>query len=52
MRALWAGVFLLGSYLALNGYSYEPTNNERIQSTSNADAAMMPDSGTSGAGME
>ncbi|HVZ05022.1 hypothetical protein [Hyphomicrobium sp.] len=49
MKALWAGVFVvLGSYVVLNSYTYEPAKNSPPQTPQNADAAMTPDSGTSG----
>ncbi len=53
MKALWAGLLVLfGSYLALNGYAYAPVKQPQVQAQPNADAAMTPDSGTSGAGTE
>jgi hypothetical protein len=53
MKAFWAGlVVLFGSYLALNGYDYQPAKDAHVQTQPNADAAMTPDSGTSGVGTD
>jgi hypothetical protein len=52
MKALWAGVMILFGYLALNGYEYAPVKQPQVQGQPNADAAMTPDSGTSGVGIE
>lgn len=53
MKALCVGlVVLFGSYLALNGQDYQPAKDTQIQTQSNADAAMTPDSGTSGVGTD
>jgi len=53
MKALWVGLMILfGSYLALNGYEDAPVKQPQVQAQPNADAAMTPDSGTSGIGIE
>jgi hypothetical protein len=53
MKTLWAGLMILfGSYLALNGYDYAPRKQPQVQAQTNGDAAMTPDSGTSGVGTE
>jgi hypothetical protein len=51
MKALWPGLAVLfGSYLALNAYAPAPRKQPHVQAQTNADAAMTPDSGTSGVG--
>lgn len=54
MKTLLAGAFVLfGSYLALNNGDEGPANyRQTLHPPANADAAMTPDSGTSGIGSE